>query len=329
MVQALIKTANSLILNFVGGITKKVDSPALIEKVLNAYKAGASDQQILEIIDLTLLIKKHPSGLFGVKDGLVYVDEEAVPDALSSRIIDFANNGLPFEPLIKFWNNCKLNPDSRAKTDLYRFLEHNGIPITSDGCFIAYRAVRNDYMDKYTGKISNHVGSIISMPRSQVNCDPNVTCAFGYHAAAYDYARNTYGANIGLESGDRLMEVKIDPRDVCAIPSDYCMQKMRVCKYEVIAENKDGVIRRPLYDENNVVDDGVGNCCDQFADDGCVQNPECNEFDPNCGECDNTSCPDHPDYKPLDVSNVKPTTTIVNKSTKQLRDSKGRFLPKS
>ena len=313
MPQGMIKNPNgSFILNFAGGITKTVQGTEKIIAIEIALREGRSDRDILEIIDPSLLIERHSSGLFGVKDGMVCVNGETLPDSLSTRILDFANTELPFEPLLKFWENCKLNPDPRAKTDLYKFLEQNGHPITSDGCFIAYRAVNSNFMDKRTGKIDNSVGKIVKMDRIDVNPDPNVTCSWGLHAANFDYARNIYGSG-----DDILLEVKVNPANVCAIPTDYNSAKMRVCEYEVVAVNVEGIIKdRPLYDPENVEQDDEGDdgfeTENSWDDDDDQDENEVSWHDANCTICN---------------PSTESISTYDNWKT-QKRDSNGRFLPK-
>jgi hypothetical protein len=315
MPQGLIKTPNgSLILNFVGGITKTITDSAKVLAITEAMAKGASDSTLLEIIDPSLLITKHASGLFGVKDGCVFINNEPLPDALSVRILDFANSNLPFQPLLKFWENCKLNPDPRAKTDLYKFLEHNGHPITAEGHFIAYRAIRENFMDKYTGTISNKVGEIVRKKREECNPDPNVTCSHGLHAASYDYARNVYGSGT-----DILIEVKVDPRHVVAVPIDYNNQKLRCCEYEVIAINVDGIISRPCYDPENIPSDDDTYGDDSDEDDDLDNEEICND---DCTKCGYQGCCALPPEKRLKEN--------INDNWKtQTRDSKGRFLPKN
>jgi hypothetical protein len=138
---AYIFTKSSLVLHFPGKQKIIPINDPLMPKLRELLKANAPDSEILKLVDVSYRITSHPSGLFGVLDGSVYVLGEKLPTALGMRVLDFADNGLPAEPLLKFWENCKLNPDQRAKTDLYSFLEHNGHPITSDGCFMAYRYV--------------------------------------------------------------------------------------------------------------------------------------------------------------------------------------------
>lgn len=267
---AHIFTNDGLTVAFSGFLRQiRSDSP-LFSKVVDLIKTKASDDLILAAMDLATKIKNHASGLFSVADdGLVYIAGEALPNSLSKRIIQFAQEGFDFKPLVTFWENCKANPDPRAKTDLYNFLEHNGIPITSDGCFVAYRAVRNDWYDKRTGTMLNTVGSVVTMDRSKCDSDPNVTCSYGLHVAAYNYARHNYGT-----TGDRLLEVKVNPADVVAIPVDYNGEKMRVCKFTVLAENQEGVIARPVYDPENVPQD------DEDYDDEDYENYDGGDCDP-------------------------------------------------
>ena len=246
---AKIITSQIITVTFDSGVTRQVrrDS-SMFDRVVDLIKAAASDNLIMAAMDLAQSIKRHASGLFDVTDaGVVSVAGESLPDSLSKRIIAFANEGFDFAPLLKFWDNCKKNPDPRAKTDLYNFLEHNGIPITSDGCFIGYRAVRNDWLDKHSGTMLNTVGAVLTMDRSKCNSDPNQTCSTGLHVAAYNYARHTFGSG-----DDRLINVKVNPEDVVAIPVDYNGEKMRVCKFTVVAENHEGIINRQVWDPQNV-----------------------------------------------------------------------------
>ena len=69
------------------------------------------------------------------------------------------------------------------------------------------------------------------MDRDKVDPDSNQTCSTGLHAAAFEYADGMYQGGSGI-----LVEVKINPENVVAVPTDYNEQKMRVCEYIVIRE---------------------------------------------------------------------------------------------
>jgi hypothetical protein len=225
----------SLILNHEGTTTTINRADGRYDKVLEKIKEGKLD----EIIPLLSITKNLIDNGFTVVDGVVYIEDDALPDSLSQRVLDFYNNGLPFQPLLKFWAKLKTNPSFNSRQMLYKFLEHNGHPITSEGNFIAYRAVRNDFLDKHTGKMDNSVGNVVSIDRSKVDDNPNNVCSHGLHVATMSYAQS-FGSG-----DDKLLDVEVDPADVVAVPTDYNGTKMRVCRFKVVAESQ-GLIDKPL-----------------------------------------------------------------------------------
>jgi hypothetical protein len=200
--------------------------------------------QITDLVDQTGKLNKYLSeytkGKFLVRHGVIIIDEEPLPDTLSDKLLELTDANEDTLPLEKFWQNLRKNPSKESVKDLFAFLRANKIPITSSGCFIAYKKVRTDYKDCHSGKICNKPGRIVKMLREQVNADRNVTCSYGLHVAAYSYASNF--------SSGVLLEVEVNPRDVVAVPPDYKQQKMRVCRYRVIRrathEIKDLIYRR-------------------------------------------------------------------------------------
>lgn len=229
---SFIQTQHSLILSH-GGETKSIrlDSPfyPLIKSQIINKEDPKKIMQSCNMYDL-IKLRCHSSGLFSVdQDNNIWVNGEQVHKVLADRITDFVDQGLPFEPLVNFWKNCQENPDPRAKTDLYSFLAHNGIPITEDGCFIAYRGVTNEFKDHHTKTFDNSIGKIVKMPRSECNPNPEDTCSTGLHAAALDYVLDNY-------SGGKIVLVKINPKNLVSVPTDYNKQKLRCCEFEVISE---------------------------------------------------------------------------------------------
>jgi hypothetical protein len=121
-------------------------------------------------------------------------------------------------------------------------MENKNMPITYDGCFLAYKAVRNDYKDIYSGKFDNSVGNVCEVPRSSVDSNRDNGCGHGLHVGAIDYAKSYGGINTdGFEGGDNdggnhLMICKVNPRDVVSVPTDSKFQKLRTCRYEVVSK---------------------------------------------------------------------------------------------
>jgi hypothetical protein len=210
-------------------VISKQDKPNEYSALLKAVKDGTLTQELVsETLDIIASLNNKLSGLFTINETGDVIDneEKEVPKFLSNRIMEFHKEGLPFEHLLNFWNKVKANPSFRSREQLYGFLEKKGHPITSDGHFIAYRGVTNDFKDKHTGTFDNSVGSVCTMDRSQVDDDPSRTCSHGLHVAAYNYANGF---------GSKTIEVKVNPADVVAIPLDYNGEKMRVCKFEVVS----------------------------------------------------------------------------------------------
>ena len=197
-----------------------------------------------EIVDLASKIEKHSSGLFFVVDGIVWVQGETLPNGLSKRLVQFAENGLDVQPLMAFWTNLKMNPSPDSIIDLYAFLEHNDIPLTVDGCFIAYKRVKDNFFDCHSETFDNTPGKVVKMDREGVDPNRNVTCSSGLHVAAYNYAHTFY-------SNGKLLEVKVNPKDVVAVPTDYHNEKMRVCEYIVVRECEGPRVDEHLYTEDD------------------------------------------------------------------------------
>jgi hypothetical protein len=165
-----------------------------------------------------------------VVDGVLYFNGEEVQSALASRILDIVEEGLPVEPWVAFAKNVYANPAQFSRDELYLFLEKADLPITEDGCFLAYKNVNDNYRDIYSGKFDNSVGSVCEMPRFMVDQNRNNTCSVGLHFASKDYLPFYRGG------GGHTMVVKINPADVVSIPSDYDNTKGRTWRYEVVGE---------------------------------------------------------------------------------------------
>jgi hypothetical protein len=200
---------------------------ALADKLLDALK-NKRHEEVPDLVSTAKRIELFSEGHFVVQDGDILVDGEVCDGLLGQRIKEFSDRNLDYKPLVAFARNVRKNPSERAITDLYAFLEQNKHPITEEGYFVAYKKVRSDFKDIHTGRMDNSVGKKVSMPRAEVNDDPNQTCSRGLHCAAWEYASKHYGS-----SNDTLLEVHVNPKDVVAIPNDYNQQKMRVSSYVV------------------------------------------------------------------------------------------------
>lgn len=199
-----------------------------------ALKAALHNKQwddISKYITIPKSIESWSNDRFTIVNGKVSYRGEELPSDINSRIIAMASNGEDPTPLFKFWERLQRNPSFRSVEQLYRFLQHENIPITPDGCFLAYKKVNPNYTDVYTGTIFNHPGVTNEMPRNKISDDPRVDCHYGYHVGALLYAQEFKPAN------GRLIVCKIDPENVVCVPYDNSQRKMRVCKYTVVGNH--------------------------------------------------------------------------------------------
>lgn len=253
----------SIVLNYEGS-TVLIKEQERIEFIKKCLRDSNYDSIINTYFNINKIIIDNDYFTVDSNNILLFKDDRntVVPYAIATKVIELYQLNLPFEYIMKFWNNLKLNPSEESKKDLYLFLEKNMHPITNDGCFIAYKKVdrldNGKLVDNYTKKIDNLIRSIVSMPRDKVNSDRNITCSNGLHVAALEYAKNY--------SGNVLIEVKVNPKDVVSVPVDYNSQKMRVCEYTVLNEIIESDVK---YDTLRVVDDHkeVDNLLDTFFDD--------------------------------------------------------------
>jgi len=202
----------------------------------------ATEDELLNLLDVDKAVELYSNGDVKVEGNKVLYQGEEVHGSISKRILEFMKNGLPFEPLVKFLENVMQNPSMQSQRELYDFLQHENLPITEDGHFLAYKAVRSDFKDKYRGVFDNSVGNVCEMQRAKVDDDRARGCSDGLHAGALSYVAS-YGS---VEAGDNIVIVKINPADVVSVPTDCNCQKLRTCRYEVVGLYE-GELQRPLY----------------------------------------------------------------------------------
>lgn len=184
----------------------------------------AKVERFLRLIDRAKRIADGSEGKLILVDGRFKMDGEYLPALFTKRLMEFEGTSM-VNSLSNLWKNLRNNPSPRSRSELLDFLEKNEMPITEDGCFIAYKYVTKDLKDVRTGTFDNSPGAEPRMNREDVDDNPAVTCSHGLHVAAFQYAS---------EHGHTVVAVKVNPVDVVSIPYDYNGQKMRGCGYKVL-----------------------------------------------------------------------------------------------
>ena len=225
-------------------------------KLLNAIKSNDWDT-VQDIIEPKKAVINFGQGNIEIEGDKIFWKGREMHNALTKRMVAMIQEDFPVEPLVAFMENLMQNPSKRAVNELYGFLEKNTLPITPDGCFLAYKKVRSDYLDCHSGTVLNKPAiyltdedkatieeaagkrnevtvevvdgvTVVSMERNLVDDDQNRTCSTGLHFCSKDYLR--------VFGGERTLILKINPRDVVSIPNDYNDSKGRACRYEIVDE---------------------------------------------------------------------------------------------
>ena len=216
--------------------------------IMNGIKDNIGVDDMMSLINESVLVpeRKFSDEFDNVTfDGdNVYVDGQVLYHSIVDRIRQFHKENLPYKNLLKFINNLHSNPSFNSREQAYNFLEHSMMPITEDGCFLAYKSVDSNYMDHHTHKVCNKPGNTIEMDRSKVDDNPNNHCSSGFHVATLRYASGFGG------SRSKLVIVKINPKDIVCVPNDYSCEKCIICKYYVVSDYEEPLSKSSMYTED-------------------------------------------------------------------------------
>lgn len=238
----------------IAGVPYNVDSSHENWDAIVAAVKASDFESIPELINVSKALETYV-GLSNIavnaEYGIITYCGVEINNTLVDHIFRMRDEGFDIKPMLFFLDNLMQNPSKRAVDELYGFLQAGKMPITEDGCFIAYKRVRDDYRSTHDGKtintpfdkittevlphsyngtttsVENGV-TVLSMPRNMVNENSNQTCSFGLHFCSQGYLNHF--------SGERIVILKVNPRDVVSIPADYNDTKGRACRYEIVGE---------------------------------------------------------------------------------------------
>lgn len=232
MIASIINTTGATIVIGTDSFTVRRDHVSYAS-IIEELNGDRDPVKLRSLLDVKKAINTLTQGKVEVRDDKLYVNGAEVTTGLATRILALVKdnqNGIA-KPLISFLENVMQNPSFRAVQGLYEWLEKSDLPITDDGCFIAWKIVGPDFKDLYTHTFDNSPGKVVEVQRNQVDEDPNRTCSYGLH-----FCSSGYLPRYGQAEGNKVVMVKVDPRDVVAFPQDYNTAKGRCAKYTVLQE---------------------------------------------------------------------------------------------
>lgn len=191
---------------------------------------------IPDLLEVAQGIMRMADGRIEIKgDELFYLGQPLV-NSITDRILALLREGVKsLSPICNFLENVMANPNVDARERIFTFAEKSHLPLTPDGCLLAYRGVDGDFHPRHTGpdgvKLDNHPGKIVKIPRSECDEDSHQCCSSGLHFCSLPYL-----GPVGNWCGERdiIIVVKVNPRDVVAVPYTYQDTKARCCRFEVL-----------------------------------------------------------------------------------------------
>lgn len=295
------------------------------EQVLTAIREN-DEKELFNVLTIANSITSFTEGNVTVKDNQVFYRGQPLDNYVVEKVLTFAKNKLPLQPILRFINNLMKNPSRRAVQELYKFLEHKSMPITPDGNFLAYKGVQSDYYSKtagsiivvqgkvLNGRIFNGIGEVIEVERNGVCDDKNVGCSSGLHAGSVKYATD-FGA------GGKVVLVEINPADVVSVPDDCNCQKLRTCKYKVVGEYE-----VPLNDDyHNVYSNEDWNNANSVASDDEYEDYNADDYDSD-HEPHNDSA-DLNEKSFIESATIQTEQEKINSTFNALFTDNGKFPP--
>ena len=193
-------------------------------------------------------------------------DGDVVKSVLADQIKRMLSEGnSDYEAIAKFWEKLESNPNRNSIEQAYRWLATHDFKVTDDGDCIGYKGV-NDLGDGWfestqasrvsghpsayvdgrpqpeRSKVKQRLGSVVSMPRSEVKDDPYQTCERGLHVADFSYAKSY---------GNATVMVVFNPRDIVSVPHDVNDRKVRVHKYTNVRLVTEELTGGPVVEANS------------------------------------------------------------------------------
>jgi hypothetical protein len=220
---------------------------------LTSTTAALTDDVVADLFDASVAVAEAFESVterVSIANGEVYFDGDPADDSVANQIVRVLAEGGDARSLALFMEKVAANPSDRSREQLFDWLRARDFTITPDGNIIAYKGVNADLTSIHQGKavvngqavdgpVPNSIGAVVEFPRSEVDDNPAAACSRGLHVGTFDYAE-------GFGRGTVLTTI-VNPRDVVSVPSDSGTQKVRVCRYTVLAKTET-VIQSAVYD---------------------------------------------------------------------------------
>src|SRR5208337_317507 len=173
------------------------------DRMRTAITKGQWDK-VPKLVSLAVSIANESHGNVEVTKAGVTYKGKLIHNTLTEYIQTLVKERKPLAPALKFMNNLYKNPSQEAVDEFYPWFKNSNLPITDDGCFLAYKYLNANFTDTHTSTVDNSPGQTILGSRKWFDKDYRTQCSSGYHVCSKEYGK--YGVV--------AMAVKINPKDV-------------------------------------------------------------------------------------------------------------------
>ena len=180
-----IKTGNVVNISIDGKLHKKncgspKEADELFRLVLKA-KADPSDENLRAIklyLNETTRIALIAGLEADVDSGEVFLAgfNTPIPDDLVEVIKEYHENGYPLDAIVNFWKLLMINPDTRVRTDLFKFIKTHDFVLTDTGYMLVYKAVA--YKERQANDLAEFVSNQYLHVKQDWKCSPNKYMVF-------------------------------------------------------------------------------------------------------------------------------------------------------
>lgn len=230
-------TKDSVIVSLPDGVRLiKRDQGKIFDQVVEAVETGRYEDIPGIISPKNFLASGNLQ--FDEKTGEITFNGYRLKNNLTDRIHEYWSLGIPVEPMIRLLKNIMGHEIEYMAEELFDFLEHNNLPITEDGCFLAYKLTKEDGSPFYhaSSEIRYSVGKVIEMPKYKASTDRETCGGAGLYFGNPKYwGEGEFEGKAWIGSG-KMFLAKINPRDVTAIPRHYKDGKAKCWRMEIVKE---------------------------------------------------------------------------------------------
>lgn len=211
------------------------DGPKMLHKNAPGYQEAIEAiklnniTKLRELMDPKWAIMRYSNNELSFEtDGSISFEGLRLGTKFTSLLKSSMSRHLPWHVLAKFLTNCLANPSLRAQKEVEHMLEHDGLPITEDGCFLAYKLATVDNLDSDTGLFDCSIGKVVEMPRDRIIKNVRRGAERGFSAGGKPYLNTAFAGKVII--------VKINPADLVGIYTLPYTEAV-VCKFTVLCES--------------------------------------------------------------------------------------------